>query len=106
MNTEARATTPSARLPRPLLRLVPGAATALQLAGLALVLFGDIGFDRPGRYGLDFGHLLLIVVVVALAWVTAVVCAAVARSRAWLLIQAAMLLAGVLAAGALFFLDR
>ncbi len=32
----------------------------LQTLGVLTIYFGDIGFDYPGKYGLDFGHLLLI----------------------------------------------
>ena len=31
-----------------------------QVLGVLIILFGDIGFDFPGKFGLDFGHLLLI----------------------------------------------
>ena len=30
------------------------------MLGVAVVVFGDVGLDKPGRFGLDFGHLLLI----------------------------------------------
>jgi hypothetical protein len=33
---------------------------AIQALGLAVVLFGDIGFAVPGRFGLDFSHFLII----------------------------------------------
>ncbi len=39
------------------------ALLGIQVLGVAIVLFGDVGFDKPGRFGLDFGHLLLIAVV-------------------------------------------
>ena len=29
---------------------------ALQFASLAVLVFGDIGFDHPGRFGLSFNH--------------------------------------------------
>lgn len=29
---------------------------AIQILLLAVLAFGDIGFDRPGRFGLSFGH--------------------------------------------------
>lgn len=34
---------------------------AIQAAALFVLVFGDIGFDRPGRFGLDFGHFLILV---------------------------------------------
>ena len=36
------------------------ALLGIQVLGIAVVMFGDVGFDKPGRFGLDFGHLLLI----------------------------------------------
>ncbi len=36
------------------------ALLVIQVLGIAVVVFGDVGFDKPGRFGLDFGHLLLI----------------------------------------------
>ncbi len=36
------------------------ALLGIQVLGVAVVVFGDVGFDKPGRFGLDFGHLLLI----------------------------------------------
>lgn len=36
-------------------------AFGLQVLAMVVVLLGDFGFDRPGRYGLDFGHFILIV---------------------------------------------
>ncbi len=44
-----------------------GIALAVQLLALLVLVFGDIGFDKPGRFGLDFGHLLLL----AALWVAA-----------------------------------
>jgi len=58
-----------------------------------VLLFGDIGFDRPGRFGLDFGHLLLLLVVdtLLIAWAVTIAI----RARSWPLagIQALLLLA-------------
>ena len=36
------------------------ALLGIQVLGVAVVVFGDVGFDKPGRFGLDFGHLLLL----------------------------------------------
>ncbi|MFT4843086.1 MAG: hypothetical protein ACJAYX_003601 [Planctomycetota bacterium] len=36
---------------------------AVQVLAVVVIVFGDIGFDRPGRFGLDFGHGLLLVVL-------------------------------------------
>jgi hypothetical protein len=46
---------------------------AIQVAGIGIVLFGDIGFDKPGRFGLDFGHLLLIAAAEVSLFLTLVV---------------------------------
>lgn len=35
-------------------------ALALQILAVAVIAFGDIGFDKPGRFGLDFGDFLLL----------------------------------------------
>ena len=40
-----------------LLRVAYGA----QVLAVLVVVFGDIGFDRPGRFGLDFGHLVFFI---------------------------------------------
>jgi len=40
---------------------------SVQLALLSLLQFGDIGFDHPGKYGLDFNSLILICIVYAVA---------------------------------------
>jgi uncharacterized membrane protein len=33
-------------------------ALTIQVLAVFVIIFGDIGFDRPGRFGLTFGHLL------------------------------------------------
>lgn len=38
-------------------------AALLQLASMLVLVFGDIGFDKPGRFGLDFEHALWLGVV-------------------------------------------
>ncbi len=40
-----------------------------------LILFGDIGFDKPGKYGLDFSALLPIGAVYLIALLSGVVLA-------------------------------
>jgi len=44
-----------------------------QVLALAVLIFGDIGFDRPGRYGLDYGHFLFLAVVWGVASIMGVV---------------------------------
>ena len=34
-----------------------------QLVVCLVFAFGDIGFDHPGRFGLDFGHALLLLAI-------------------------------------------
>lgn len=34
---------------------------SIQVFGVALVVFGDIGFDKPGKLGLDYNALLFVV---------------------------------------------
>ncbi|MBX3437743.1 MAG: hypothetical protein KF861_09645 [Planctomycetaceae bacterium] len=55
-------------MPAPLKWL--GALVTIQIAMILLILLGDIGFDRAGKYGFDFGHLLLFsaTYLLALAW--------------------------------------
>jgi len=67
-----------------------------QSALIVVLLFGDIGFDRPGRFGLDFGHLLLLIGVEAILVAWALRTAIRARSWTYLGIQALLLaLAGM-----------
>ena len=80
-------------------------AYGLQILAALVVVFGDIGFDRPGRFGLDFGHLVFFLAPV---WCVAALGGLVFSLRAgkrWLLIQALLLALSVVAfslEGALF----
>ena len=72
---------------RALLRVAYG----VQILAALVVVFGDIGFDRPGRFGLDFGHL---VYFLAPVWGVAALGGLVLSLRAgrrWLLIQVLLL---------------
>ena len=42
--------------------ILPRALLSIQVLGVVVVLFGDIGFAAPGRFGLDIGHFLIIAV--------------------------------------------
>lgn len=55
-----------------------------------VVLFGDIGFDHPGRFGLDFGHALLILALFLILWSLGLWKAA--RARSWALLGAQLVL--------------
>ena len=62
-------------------------AYCAQLLAVLVAVFGDIGFDRPGRFGLDFGHLVL---VIGPIWCAAALGGLVLSLRAgkrWVLIQ-------------------
>ena len=49
---------------------------------IIILLFGDVGFDRPGRFGLDFGHLLLLMLgySILILWAMSIAF----RARSWL----------------------
>jgi len=44
-----------------------------QLLLLAVLLFGDIGFDHPGRFGMSFGHGILLFALYVIALVSGLV---------------------------------
>lgn len=66
------------------------AAIAAQVLIVSIVALGDIGFDHPGRFGLDFGHLLLLALLWLLATMLGFVFAWKARSLGLLTIQGAL----------------
>ncbi len=43
----------------------------IQCIIVIVILFGDIGFDHPGKYGLDFGHFILLAIgfIISFIWV-------------------------------------
>ena len=43
---------------------------AIQLVVAPVLAFGDFGFDHPGRFGLDIGHHLLILLIAAVTSLT------------------------------------
>ena len=49
--------------------------TAVQLLICLVLETGDIGFDHPGKFGLDFGHLLLLLYLQAVLWLAGLVIA-------------------------------
>lgn len=53
----------------------------LQCLVILVLYFGDIGFDKPGRFGLDFDHLLILVVSQTSLFVAAVV--TIIRKKQW-----------------------
>lgn len=44
----------------------------LQSLVLVVLLFGDIGFDKPGKFGLDWDHYLILLVVLVGLTISAV----------------------------------
>ena len=76
-------------------------AYGVQVLAVLVVVFGDIGFDRPGRFGLDFGHLVFFI---APAWCVAAIVGLIRSLRAgkrWFLIQVLLLAMPLVA----FYLD-
>jgi hypothetical protein len=71
-------------------RLAFRAAIAAQVLLVAIVALGDIGFDHPGRFGLDFGHLLLLALLWLLATMLGFVFAWKARTPGLLTLQCAL----------------
>ncbi len=60
---------------------------ALQCLCIAIVKFGDIGFDRPGAYGLDFDHFVMIAIVYCAILLLGIAYAARERYWGWLAVQ-------------------
>lgn len=53
--------------------------TVAQTLLMAVLLFGDIGFDRPGRFGMSFGHGILLSVLYLIALVFGIVYSCINR---------------------------
>jgi hypothetical protein len=62
----------------------------LQLLVVLAPHFGDIGFDKPGRFGLDFGHFLLLMLVQGCLFVA--VTSIVIRKKWWVYFSVPFLL--------------
>jgi hypothetical protein len=54
-------------------------AILVQCALLVVLNFGDIGFDKPGRYGLDFEHFLVILALYVFALLAGIVVSAMRK---------------------------
>ncbi len=61
------------------LRVAMPVLLCVQIALLALVQFGDIGFDHPGRLGLDFNDFVLICGVYGIVLIAGVACSIVTK---------------------------
>lgn len=53
----------------------------LQSLIILLLFFGDIGFDKPGKLGLDFDHFLILMFILICLFIAAVVI--VAKRKCW-----------------------
>lgn len=74
---------------------------AFQLLGLAVLLFGDVGFDKAGRFGLDFRHFLLIAAAEIIAFIAAIWLSVVRKSWVPVSMSACILFVGVLVVAAI-----
>lgn len=74
---------------------------AFQLLGLAVLLFGDVGFDKAGRFGLDFRHILLIAAVEIIAFIAAIWLSVVRKSWVPVSMSACILFVGILVVAAI-----
>lgn len=66
----------------------------------AILMFGDIGFDKPGRFGLDFFHALVLIAISLICLVTGLIAAysiRSARSVCLLVAGAFIVILGVMA---------
>ena len=69
----------------------------LQCLVIFVLYFGDIGFDKPGRFGLDFDHFLILMVTYACLFVAAVT--TIIRKKQWKYLSVQFLLIAVTAVG-------
>lgn len=63
---------------------------ALQVASVAVLVFGDIGFDHPGRFGLSFNHGIYFTVIYSVSLLLGFVFAIKKRSRKIATVQIAI----------------
>ena len=57
---------------------------AVQCCLVAILCFGDIGFDHPGRFGLDFGDAIRLIAIYLCILVAGTIVAGVQRRWKWL----------------------
>lgn len=67
----------------------------LQCLVILVLFFGDIGFDKPGKWGLDFEHFLILSLVQGCLFIAAVV--TILRSKKWIYASVQIFLALVTA---------
>lgn len=71
--------------------------TAIEALLLVLVCLGDFGFDKPGRFGLSFHHLIILIVSYGGTMALGGFLAIKQKQGRWLLAQVLLLLAGLAA---------
>lgn len=76
-------------------------AYGVQVLAVLVVVFGDFGFDRPGRFGLDFGHLVFFLAPVWCVVALGGLVLSLRAGRRWFLIQVLLLAMPLVA----FYLD-
>ncbi len=62
----------------------------LQCLAVLVLYFGDIGFDRPGRFGLAFQHFLILMCLQGVLFIAAVTI--ILRRKQWKYLGAQFLL--------------
>lgn len=73
------------------------ATSTSQLFICAVIVFGDVGFDHPGRFGLDFEHFLLLAGLQICLMLLSVVLAIWQRRGAFLAVPVIIVLLAVAA---------
>ncbi len=69
----------------------------MQCLVILVLYFGDIGFDKPGRFGLAFDHFLILMFIQICLFVAAIV--VIIRNKQWKFFGAQILLLVVTAMG-------
>jgi hypothetical protein len=77
---DAHAASAPASNQRALRRICYGTSVVLWVLAF-IVTFGDIGFDHPGRYGLDFDDFLLLAALYVVVSVVTIVASLISRER-------------------------
>ena len=72
------------------------ASLIIQTIIILMVTFIDFGFDHPGQFGLDFGHLLLCVSIFSILFFIGLVRAIIHRRASFFIMQLALLAFGFL----------
>jgi len=70
---------------------------AIQFLVILTLAFGDIGFDKPGRFGLDFDHLVILIFTQVCLFIAAA--SMIIRTKRWYYFGVQFLLLIVTVAG-------